>query len=238
MIYITADPHGEFHHIADFCKRMKTSIDDIIVILGDVGLNYYGGKRDRVQKELLDSLNTTFFCIHGNHEKRPSNISSYHTKEWHGGKVYVEEAHPNLLFAMDGELFDLNGLQTIVIGGAYSVDKFRRLQNHWSWWPDEQPSDETKQKVERTLDRLGWKIDIVLSHTVPLKYEPVEAFLPMVDQSTVDRSTEVWLDKIEDRLSYRRWYAGHYHIEKRIDRLKIMFQSFREFPDVNDLDGG
>ena len=49
MIYITADPHGEFHHIAGFCKRMKTSIDDIIVILGDVGLNYYGGKRDRVQ---------------------------------------------------------------------------------------------------------------------------------------------------------------------------------------------
>ena len=230
MIYLTGDTHGEFLHVIDFCHKMQTSQDDIIVILGDVGLNYYGGKRDRLQKEQLDALNTTFFCIHGNHEKRPANIAAYQTLEWRGGKVYVEEAYPNLIFAMDGEIYDLNGLQTIVIGGAYSVDKYRRLQNHWSWWPDEQPSEEIKKKVEDQLAARGWNIDIVLSHTTPLKYEPVEAFLPMVDQSIVDRSTEIWLDTIEDRLAYGHWYCGHYHIEKSIDNLTIMFQSFREFP--------
>lgn len=238
MIFLTGDTHGDFHHVVDFCHKMQTTQDDIVVILGDVGLNYYGGKRDRLQKELLDTLETTFFCIHGNHEKRPENIASYHVKGWHGGQVYVEDAHPNLLFAIDGEIYDLNGLQTIVIGGAYSVDKFRRLQNHWSWWPDEQPSDEIKAKVEKTLEARNWEVDIVLSHTTPLRYEPVEAFLPMVDQSTVDKNTEIWLGKIEERLKYRHWYCGHYHIEKSIDNLTIMFQSFREFPNKADLVNG
>jgi len=37
------------------------------------------------------------------------------------------------------------------------------------------------------LDKLGWKVDVMLSHTTPLKYEPVEVFLSGVDQSKVDR---------------------------------------------------
>lgn len=63
------------------------------------------------------------------------------------------------------------------------------------------------------------------AHTVPLKYEPVEVFLPQIDQSQVDKSTETWLDGIEDRLTYRHWYAGHYHTEKEIDRLTLLFES-------------
>ena len=80
--------------------------------------------------------------------------------------------------------------------------------------------------MENTLDQLNWQIDIVLSHTTPLKYEPVEVFLPGVDQSKVDKSTEEWLDDIEKRLEYGKWYCGHYHTEKKIDRLQIMFNDF------------
>ena len=50
-----------------------------------------------------------------------------------------------------------------------------------------------------------------------------------VDQSRVDKSTEVWLDGIEDRLEYKKWYCGHYHTEKKIDKLEIMFENFDEF---------
>ncbi len=69
-------------------------------------------------------------------------------------------------------------------------------------------------------------MDIVLSHTAPLKYEPVEVFLAGVDKSQVDKSTEKWLDWIEDQLDYQKWYCGHYHTEKKIDRLEFMFESF------------
>lgn len=65
----------------------------------------------------------------------------------------------------------------------------------------------------------------MLSHTTPLKYKPVEVFLKGIDQSKVDKSTEIWLDKIEDKLDYGKWYCGHYHTEKKIDRVEIMFEN-------------
>ena len=52
MIYITGDTHGDMNRIVRFCERMETSQEDIMIILGDVGLNYYGDSRDRRNKEL------------------------------------------------------------------------------------------------------------------------------------------------------------------------------------------
>lgn len=60
-------------------------------------------------------------------------------------------------------------------------------------------------------------------------YELLEAFLSGIDQSKVDKSTEEWLDKIEDRLDYEKWYCGHYHAEKKTDSVEIMFESFDLF---------
>ena len=149
----------------------------------------------------------------------------YAEREWHGGQVFIEDRYPNILFAKDGEVYDLDGKKAIAIGGAYSIDKAWRVEGR-SWWPDEQPSPEIKSRVEQVLEKCGWSIDIVLSHTTPLKYEPTEVFIRSVDQSKVDKSTEIWLDGIEDRLTYRKWYCGHYHTEKKIDRLQIMFNDY------------
>ena len=41
----------------------------------------------------------------------------------------------------------------------------------------------------------------------------------------VDHSTEEWLDKIEDQLDYKDWFCGHWHIDKRIDKMHFMMRS-------------
>lgn len=153
MIYVTGDTHGKFQRITDFCEQEKTSREDIMIILGDAGINYSGWVLDQEKKELLKTLPITLFCIHGNHEQRPDTIDSYAEKRWHGGIVYWEEDYPNLLFAKDGEIFDLDGKQTIVIGGAYSIDKMIRVIYGYGWWADEQPSDEIKRYVEEQLEK-------------------------------------------------------------------------------------
>lgn len=232
MIYFTGDTHGRFERVEAFCERFQTKRDDVLIILGDAGINFSGGMRDRLKKGFLEELPITLFCIHGNHEQRPGTIDTYKEMVWHGGVMYYEEEYPHLLFAKDGEVFDFDGKKTIVIGGAYSVDKEVRLMYGDGWWPDEQPSAEIRAEVERQLDKLGWKVDVVLSHTTPLKYEPIEVFLKGIDQSKVDKTTEIWLDGIEDRLDYGKWYSGHYHTEKKIDKLELMFENFDVFCDT------
>lgn len=190
MIFITGDTHGDFRNVARFCKRMQTEKSDVLIILGDAGINYYGGKHDRRTKEYLESLPITIFAIHGNHEMRPHTIPTYHEAGWCGGTVFVEDKYPYILFAKDGELYNIAGQRTFVIGGAYSVDKAYRLLHGYGWWPDEQLSDEIKRSVEKKLEQLHWNVDIVLTHTAPLKYEPREVFLPGINQSMVDKSTE------------------------------------------------
>lgn len=229
MIYITGDTHARFERVELFCKENNTSKDDILIILGDAGLNYYCNKKDSKLKEYVSSLPITVFSIHGNHEERPFNIDSYKLVDFCGGKVWIEDEFPNLLFAKDGEVYDFNGISTLVVGGAYSVDKFYRQMMGYMWFKDEQPSEEIKREVENKLNSVDWRIDCVLSHTTPVKYEPVEWFLSGVNQSTVDKSTELWLDTIENKLDYKKWYCGHYHGEKKIDKVEFMFNSTHIF---------
>ena len=226
MSYLTGDTHRNFRCVAAFCDKVHSTVNDVLIILGDAGINYYGGESDRELKRLLAQLPITLFCIHGNHEQRPETLG-YDEMQWNGGVVYVEAEFPNPLFAKDGEIYDFDGKKCIVIGGAYSVDKKIRLARNLGWWEDEQSSDEIKARVEEKL-RANNTIDIVLSHTCPMEYIPREMFLEGIDNSKVDNSTELWLDEVEDKLHYTRWFSGHYHTDKTIDKLRFMFDDFLE----------
>ena len=224
MVFYTGDIHGMPWNVVKLSIRFHLTKDDTIVLLGDVGANFYCDDRDNECKAALNKIKPMVLCIHGNHEARPSSLPMYRQKSWNGGLVWYEEEYPSLLFAKDGEIFDLEGLRHLAIGGAYSVDKFYRLTRGINWFPDEQPSEEIKQYVEEQIKKKPF--DIVLSHTCPFKYEPTEVFLPMVDQSTVDSSTEKWLDSIEEKIEYKAWFCGHWHIDKRIDKMHFLFHSF------------
>lgn len=229
MIYITGDKHADFREVFYFCYANETTLDDILIVLGDAGINYYDSEKDYILKDSLSQYPITFFSIHGNHEERPENIKTYKTKKFHNGIVYYEEDYPNILFAKDGEIYNFNNHKVLVIGGAYSVDKYFRKAYGYNWYESEQPSEKTKNKVMKVLKNLDNKIDIILSHTCPYKYLPREMFLEGVDQSTVDNTTEYFLDKIEETTDYNIWYCGHYHTDKEIDKIIFMFHNIEEF---------
>ena len=49
MIYITGDTHREFYRLHDIEKNK----DNMLIILGDAGINYYLDERDKMLKEQL-----------------------------------------------------------------------------------------------------------------------------------------------------------------------------------------
>lgn len=235
MIWITGDTHGSFAWLERFCREMGTTREDVMIVLGDAAINYFGPSLDDWLKRKLAELPITLLCIHGNHEMRPERLYTYELTPWRGGQVWQEPLFPSLLFARDGEVYDLQGMKTLVIGGAYSVDKMRRVASGWGWWPDEQPDEETRARVEAALEERGWHIDAVLSHTCPLRYEPVEVFLSGIDQSRVDKTTEEWLDAIEERLTYDWWFCGHFHTDKTLTPrpgrcVRFMMHEVRPWP--------
>lgn len=222
MVYITGDTHREFSRL----NNIHFNKNDMLIILGDAGINYYLNETDNKIKEALGKYNIKLFCIRGNHEERPENIKSYKEIDKFGGKVFIEEAYPYIMFAKDGEIYNIDGKNILVIGGAYSIDKNYRLMYGYQWFKDEQL---TEEEMNNIFDKVKNKhFDIVLTHTCPYKYEPREVFLPGIDQSKEDKKMEHFLDKIEENISYDKWYCGHYHTEKQIGKLEFMFETIKK----------
>lgn len=145
----------------------------------------------------------------------------------YGGKVFMEDDYPNLIFLKNGEIYTINNKKVLVIGGAYSIDKNIRLLYGWHWFKDEQLS---KSEMNTILEKYqGTHVDVILSHTSPKKFEPVEVFLSGIDQKTVDKTMEEFLDTVEETIKYDKWYCGHYHTEKIVDKIEFMFENIKEF---------
>ena len=202
---------------------------DVLICLGDTGFDYYGDERDARVKDKAERMGFTLLCIRGNHDRNPAALPGYRLVPWRGGEVYCDDRWPGILFARDGSVFDLDGRATIAIGGAYSVDKAYRLAKGYAWFPDEQLTAAEKGAVEAALDQRDWRIDTVLSHTCPAAFVPQEALHASVDQSTVDTAMEDWLQTVEERLAYRRWFCGHFHIEKQEADLRFVYHDVLKF---------
>lgn len=89
-------------------QRQGPEKEDVLIILGDAGVNYYLTRSDYDLKQELNDLPITLFLIQGNHEERPEEIDTYEERPWRGGVVYAEPEFPSLLFAKDGEIYDLD----------------------------------------------------------------------------------------------------------------------------------
>lgn len=230
MIYLTGDTKGNFLRIQEFCTAMGTTEDDIMIVLGGASMNYTGGQYDYIKKKNVSQLPITFFFIHGCHEIRPENIDSYEEMTWHGGTVYYEKEFPRYIFAKDGEVYDFNGYKTLVCGGGYSPNKEFCIRQGVGWFPDEQPDDAIKARVEKACEDNDWKFDVVLTHSAPSRLAPAIPLPPMVSEASMDHSTEKWLNSIEEKLKYNFWFCGHYEMDMAMDPFYIMYETYEAFP--------
>lgn len=242
-VFITGDKHGNFDFLEKFCEENNTDRSDYLIILGDAGINYYLDKRDKQLKEKISKCPITLLCVHGNHEERPWNIKSYSfvdvgasVKRPLHANYWVEKEYPNIIFLMDGFMY-LHETFFYVLGGAYSIDKDYRLAKGWKWFKDEQMPKFMQEmflewpKPTHPADFLykTESYDYILSHTAPLSKEPTHLFLSNIDQSTVDKSMEEFLEKFKNQIKFKKWFFGHYHSDEIIDnKFRLMYNDIIE----------
>lgn len=234
--YVTGDTHRDFSRFKYYDELDQQDENLGIIILGDVGLNYMIEQwwpDYHVKNSLKKKYKFTIYCVKGNHEARPSECKNMHLV-WDdnvNGEVWVEDDFPNIKYFKEVGEYIINGYHVLVIGGAYSVDKWYRLQFDRKWFASEQLTQKEMDSVKELT--LGKKYDFVFSHTCPISWEPEDLFLGCVDQSTVDKTMEVWLEEVKDYVDWKIWLFGHYH-QSRIERPYVeMFH--HETENLNDI---
>lgn len=215
---ITGDCHREFSRFKNYPEEIQNNPEVAVIILGDAGINYTLNKYDNDIKDYLTkNYKFRIYCVRGNHEARPQNIQNMKLvyDEDVCGDVYMEEAWPQIRYFKDWGIYQLGEYRAAVIGGAYSVDKEYRLMRGSGWFEDEQLS--TDEMLECTRDFMGEEVDLVLSHTCPICWEPRDLFLSGINQSNVDKSMELFLEEILKVFRWKILLFGHYHAD-RIER--------------------
>ena len=235
-VYITGDTHGQIDRIYDFCLlKHNLSHKDILIIAGDVGLNFWLNNTEKNKKAKLAKLPITIICIQGNHEKRPEagllNYRQIHIdNNLLQGDYWFEPEYPNILFAINGE-HKIYGKSFLIADGAYSIDRFYRQSQGIPWFEDEQMSDEDMNRLFQLCGKKDY-FDFVITHAAPMNYEPRYLFLDFVEQTMVDKHTEWILQEIMDKIQFGHWIFGHYHADNwdyyKNPRMSIIYQEIKE----------
>ena len=233
---ITGDTHAEIDRYE--CLEFFEPETAALIVLGDAGFNYTEGPQDIFIKDRVSWPCNYIYCVRGNHEMRPQDVPTMvkYFDENVLNYVYYELEYPYIRYFIDGYCYNINGHLVLVIGGAYSVDKYFRLEQGRKWFPNEQL---TKDELDFIYEHYkGEEFDIILTHTCPYSWRPVDLFLPSVDSKTIDNTMELWMDEFKDVVSYNLWAFGHFHDDRLVNpKARMMFKDVRFLEDIyKDLD--
>ena len=233
MIYITGDMHGNINQMRRVMEKINCKPKNTLIVLGDFGANYYFDKKDNIFKDAISNYDINFFVIRGNHDGNPINIKNIEEKEKYGNIGYIEPEYPNIFYAINNNIYNIENNTFLVLGGAYSVDKFYRLQLGYKWFSDEQM---TEQEKNNFWQKNITKVDTILTHTCPYENIPKYLFLKTIDQSTVDNSMEYFLQEVKNKVQYKNWFFGHFHSDEQIENnMYMLYNGVISYKPVGEL---
>ena len=209
---IIADIHGNLEALQAVLKDAKEQGVDKYVCLGDI-VGYGADPKEclRIVREMQIP------CVKGNHEARPSDVKDMKLvyDENVDGEVWMQDSFPTIRYFKEFGIYTIGGYKCLIVGGAYSVDKWHRLMYDWPWFPNEQLTTEEMQECMKMAQ--GQYFDFVFTHTCPIDWAPIDLFINNVSQSKIDRTMEIWMSELKESIQFGVWCFGHYH-QDRIER--------------------
>lgn len=242
-IYLRGDVHGNIREINQFAYEAKTTKDDLLIILGDAGFNYYVKREigypyyrrddEDSSHRKLAKIPLTIAVVQGNHEAPAWWCDGMQETEFCGAKAYQSVTAPNVYYLKNGEIYTINNQTFLCMGGAYSVDKACRTVPYIGrvtnarWFPEEQMTDEEFETARKNLEKADNKVDYVLAHTCPRSKMPQEML--MAGMPPADNRMEDLFEAMQHEFSFKTWFFGHFHTDRWIDdRFRILFHDVIE----------
>ena len=204
MIRFLSDQHGG-ERIGELTKYLEEAgDDDLLIILGDLGLKFRDTEENRAFDELVLSSKKKIAFIDGNHENF-DYLESFPIGERYGAPVRV--LTENVVWLLRGYIYKIDGKSFFVFGGCRSGSKWKPLG---LWWPQEAPTEGELTRAYANLKAAGNKVDYVLTH----KYE--------TNPEKGPPELYALCDYINKNVEFKSWYAGHWH-EYRRGGEKLLF---------------
>ncbi|HBA73604.1 MAG: hypothetical protein A2X82_18910 [Geobacteraceae bacterium GWC2_55_20] len=244
MIWVTGDLHGgeTASHITS--SNFSGKQGDIVLCMGDLGgvwyHDYHTNEEHRRQEDyfLESRLRKRFLwmAVDGNHENFARLFGGgFPLLEIFGGRAYKIREH--VYYMKRGEVFNIEGKTFLAFGGAMSRDKNPGMvpnaygkMRPWpgrtegvNWWPEEVPGPEDLENAYRNLDKVGWKVDYVLSHTCPESMRPYFG----AEGRPADPTESMLQELLTRGLIYSDWHFGHYHLDMRVERFVCHYKRVR-----------
>ena len=180
--------------VEEYIEKYKEG--DILIILGDLGLNFERTEENRIFTERFLSIDKPILLVEGNHENH-AYLNSFPEVDFCGGRA--NKITDSILRLKRGHIFTIEGKAFFVMGGCKSSAKWKE---RGLWFDGEEPSPEEIAFARENLLAHGNKVDFVLTH----KYHP--------DMHGTDPLTlEGLKDHIDEHVDFSHWYAGHWHKE-------------------------
>lgn len=212
MIYITGDTHIPIDikklNTKNFSVQKNLTRKDYLIICGDFGGIWDGGKQDKYWLDWLNRKNFTILFVDGNHENFDMLNNDFEVVSFLGGKVH--KIRSNIYHLMRGEIFVINEKKFFIMGGASSHDKEWRKEGI-SWWPEELPNAEEYKNALDKLEEHHNTVDYVITHCAATS---TQTFLSK--EYGADQLTD-FLEELRGKLTYKRWCFGHYHQDKIVN---------------------
>ena len=205
MIYLISDLHGEKDFLGLMEYRDIANEDDLLIILGDIGLSFDDTDENREFTKWFLSIKKNIAIIDGNHENF-EHLNSFPEEEWNGGTV--RRLTENIILLKRGNVYDIEGKSVFVFGGCKSSPKWKEMG---LWHYGEEPTEKELKLAYDNLKKYNYSVDYILTH----KYEETPA------RGTVCEDLQKLTQYIEQNVSYKKWFAGHWHVNKKEDEKHI-----------------
>lgn len=218
-ILVSGDSHADINHV----KSMKTKAEkfecDSIYVVGDYGFF----PTDKGGKKFLDAcskLEVPVYFTAGNHEDWDT-LDRYVSGELAANitdQGFIE-VHTNVFYAPTGLHWDWDGVHFMSVGGAYSVDRRRRVK-FISWFPQEVITEEDMLKTIRYVGDTDFDdrdVDILFCHDTPSSVDLVLAFTEAYNEMGFwfEPETELNRERLQEICDWwkpRQVIHGHYHL--------------------------
>ncbi len=211
-IAVLGDTHGDFSTLSHL--RAGT---ELCLIAGDFGGVFLCNNQERIAIEALGLLPFQIAFVEGNHDNIDA-LSSLELTPWNGGLAH--QVSSNVFHLPRGELFQLGEKTCFTFGGGFSTDRdLRKRTVVKTYWEREMPLCSEYDRGIEQLESVGYKVDIILTHTAPASITKMLCNDGLKDPA--EAPLNYYLERIMQRSSYEMWFCGHFHCETSFERERI-----------------